>query len=209
MIQMVKDNWYLVAVGAALVLVTALLVSRLIQKRKQEKKEYIQRMKDQALNEALKNNLGRRNAFKKPEQAVPLESSDENAGREKGRTGQILMKLTVTGRPETKISVTGARTENYVVNPEEHVLIGSAVGMNDIILNDKGIAQQHCDFFSYKSHVYVRNLNPACPMMLSRKSNHTKVGEKGVRVLTGDELSVGSSRIEITLIDYVGNVILG
>lgn len=209
MIQLLKDNWYLVAAGAALLLAAVLLINRLIQKRKQEKKEYIQRMKDQVLNEALKNNLGRRNAFKKPEQAVSLESSDEKAGRKQVRTGQILMKLTVTRTPETKISVTGVRIENYVVNPEEHVLIGSAVGMNDIILNDKGIAQQHCDFFSYKAHVYVRNLNPAYPMMLSRKSSHTKVGETGVRVLTGDELSVGSSRIEITLIDYVGNVISG
>lgn len=209
MIQLLKDNWYIVAAGAVLLLAAALLINRLVQKRKQEKKQYTQRMKDQVLNEALKNNLGRRNAFKTPEQAVPLESAGTNAGKEQVRTGQILLKLTVTRMPASKVPVTGTKPENYVVNPEEHVLLGSAAGMNDIILNDKGIAQQHCDFFSYKEHVYVRNLNPAYQMVLSRKSSHTLVGEAGVRILTGDELSMGSSRIEITLIDYVGNVISG
>lgn len=197
MMGLLKEYWYAAAAGAVLLFAAALLANRIVKNKKREKEQFEKRMKDQVLNEALKNNLGRRNAFKEPDHAVPLEGTPGGAGS--ARAGQAVMKLTVAG----------SRAASYVVNPEEHVLLGSAEGMNDIILKDERIAQQHCDFFSYKGHVYVRNLNPAYPMALRRGGNQAMVGEQGVRVLTGDQVLMGSHRVEITLMDYVGTVIEG
>ncbi len=199
MIQVWKENWYFAAAGAVLLIVGLLAVNRFLKDRKQKKEQYTKRMKDQVLNEALKNNLGRRNAFKKPDQAVPLEEERQQNPEESVRNGQIVMKLTVTG----------AKTESYVVNPEEHVLLGSADGMNDIILKDRNIAQQQCDIFLYKNSVYVRSLNDGFQMALRRRSSQTPVGGKGIRILTGDQILMGNYRIQVTLMDYVGNVISG
>lgn len=195
MIQILKDNWYFVIAGAAVLLAAALFLNRQSQKRKREKEQYNRRMKDQVLNEALKNNLGSRNVFKEPNQVVPLEQRDSR----RGDKGRIVLKLTVTG----------GQRQSYVVNPEEHVLIGSAKGMNDIILEDKGAARQHCDIFLYQDHIYVRNLNPAYRMLLKRKNNQLPVEDRGVKLLTGDRILIGKSRIEVTLMDYAGNTISG
>lgn len=198
MLQILKENWYLAVVGAAVFAAALFLVYRQWKSGKEKKQQYEQRMKDQALTEALKNNFGRRNAFRKQEHVTPLEKADERK-QQTDKKGLLVMKLTVLGHGR----------ESYVVNPEEHVLLGRTEGMNDIILNDKNIAPQQSDIFLYKNHIYVRNLECSIPVAVGRKGGRTAVGEQGVRLLTGDIIYMGSSRIQVAIMDYLGNLVEG
>lgn len=197
MLQKIQEHWYFAAAGAAVV-VLLLLFHKWKSQQKKKKEQYEKRMKDQALNEALKNNFGRRNAFRQSQSATPLEQQDVEK-TENDSQGLIVMKLQVLGKDK----------KSYVVSPEEHVLLGSTEGMNDVVLNDKNIAPQQCDIFLHKEHVYVRNLNLERRMVLTRKGGQMELGEQGVQVLTGDILYMGNSRIQITLMDYMGNTIAG
>ncbi|MDD3253290.1 MAG: FHA domain-containing protein [Lachnospiraceae bacterium] len=198
MIHLLRGNWYLV-VAAAVVLGSLILLNRSVQKKKKREEQYAYRVKDQVLNEALKNNLGRRNAFNASSQAAPLEDELNEKHEDQIRKGQIVLKLTVTG----------AKTQNYVVNPEEHILVGSAEGMNDIVLKDKNIAQQQCDIFLHEHGVYIRNLNLNYSTILKRKGNQIRIEEKGVRILSRDQIILGNCKIQVMLMDYVGNIIPG
>lgn len=199
MLQILKENWYLIVAGAAVFAAALFLIYRKWKAGKEKKQQYEQRMKDQALTEALKNNFGRRNAFRKQESVMPLEKADSLKNEQTDNKGLLVMKLTVLGHDR----------ESYVVNPEEHVLLGRTEGMNDIILNDKNIAPQQSDIFLYKNHIYVRNLEYSFPVAVGRKGGRTAVGEQGVRLLTGDIIYMGSSRIQVAIMDYLGNPVEG
>lgn len=199
MLQILKENWYLIAIGAAVVAAALFLIYRNWRSGKEKRQLYDQRMRDQALTEALKNNFGRRNAFRKQEKVTSLEKADSLKNEQMDKKDLLVMKLTVLGHEK----------ESYVVNPEEHVLLGRTEGMNDIILNDKNIAHQQSDIFLYKNHIYIRNLECSFPVVVGRKGGRTAVGEQGVRLLTGDIIYMGSSRIQVTIMDYMGNPIEG
>ena len=44
-------------------------------------------------------------------------------------------------------------------------------------------------------------------MELRRKVRQTAVGEKAIRVLTGDQIRIGVHIIQVSLMDYKGNLI--
>lgn len=197
MLQNIQEHWYVAAAGAAIV-VFLLLFHNWKSQRKKKKEQYDQRMKDQALNEALKNNLGRRNAFRQSQAATPLEQQ-EMPQKETDSRGLMVMKLQLLGREK----------KSYVVSPQEHILIGSAEGMNDVVLNDQNIAPQQCDIFLHKEHVYIHNLNLDRHMLLTRRGGRMELGEQSVQLLTGDIIYMGNSRLQVTLMDYMGNTIAG
>lgn len=198
MIQLLLKYRYFLAAGVVVVLLLILFQNK--RKEKNQKKEtYEKRVKDQILNEALKNNFGRRNAFKEADKAEPMESCMDLRKSDTEKRGSIVMKL----------SVVGDQTKSYVINPEKHVLIGRAEGLNDIVLNGENIARQHCDVFMYENRVYVKNLDSSYPMALSRKSSRTMVEKQEIRVMTGDIILIGGYKIHVTLTDYMGNIIAG
>ncbi len=198
MLTIIKTYWPLaLAIAAAAIAVLAIIL-KLVRRKKEERAAYEARLKDQVLNEALKNSLGKRSPFQKQDSARPLEAAAGPAQKQAvAEEGKIVVKLTVTGR----------RSANYVVNPEKDVLVGSREGGCDVVLSEQGVEARHCSIFSYKGGVYIRNLSSSGETILKRKSQSTRVSDKGIRVFTGDMVQIGVCRIQITLMDYIGNVI--
>lgn len=198
MLTIIKTYWPLALAVAAAAIAAVIIIFKLIRIKKKEKTAYEARLKDQVLNEALKNSLGKQNVIRGQGSARPLETdvraTQKPAAAEEGK---IVVKLTVTGK----------RPANYVVNPEKDVVIGSREGGSEIVLPEKGIGPRHCSIFSYKGGIYIRNLSGSYETILKRKNKSTSVSDKGIRVFTGDIIQIGVCRIQITLMDYIGNVI--
>ena len=196
MIQYLKDKWYLILAAVILVAVF-IVVQYIMKKRKIKREQYEQRLKDQVLSEALKNSRTSKNVFVTGTQAAPLDIENVPGRTEGARGGKIVVQLAVSGE----------KTELYVVKPEEHVLLGSAPGMNKIVLPATNVAQQQCDVFLHHEYVYVKNLNLNFPMALRRKKQQAPVGEKGIRIVTGDVMLIGPYQVQVTLMDYEGNIV--
>ena len=94
-----------------------------------------------------------------------------------------------------------------MLNPEDHILLGSSEDGNDIVLPGKDVAPKQCDIFQYKDQVYVKSLDLSFPVELRRKIRQTAVTDKAIRVLTGDQIRIGVHIIQISLMDYKGNLI--
>ena len=196
MIHFLKEKWYYAAAALALLLVLV-LVSRYLKKRKEKKEQYQKILKDQALSESLKNSRSRKNVFSQGSQAEPLKMEEAAAQKKETAAG---------GRVIVQLSVMGAKSDSYMLNPEDHVLLGSREGMNDIVLPGEDVAPQQCDIFLCQGQVYVRSLDPGYPVVLQRKRLKTIVGEQAVKLLTGDGLRVGASHIVVSLMDYKGKL---
>lgn len=191
MLKWIITHGYLLLPVLILIAVLVIL-QRNWKKRQEEKARRDKRLKDQILAEALKNSRGKRSSFGGKGKAEPL---DLNQDPQKNIKGVIVVQMTMGGN----------KAERYAMNPEDHILLGAAEGMNDIVLQDSNIAQQQCDIFMYQEQVYVRNLNSSYPMGLKRGNQRTPVGDRGIRILTGDTLWLGSCQIRIALMDYAGN----
>lgn len=198
MLSFLKTYWYLifVAVSSLISLVRVILNKR--KKAKEENEEYQKKLKNEALNEALKNSIAHHNAFSKEKQATPIGGTNSNEQQENMRQGLLLMRVMLM-----------SDGSSYVVSLQERVSLGSAAGQNDIVLQGETVAPHQCEYFMYQGHVFVRNLSPGNPVILRRKKNQASVDERGIQILTGDEMIIGGYRIQITFMDYVGNTILG
>jgi len=186
---------YVIPVLLLLLLVAGIHVWRSGKKEKQKK--YDQKLREQALTEALKNGRGKKNGFQDDHQAQSMEQVIEN--EHLIERNQVVVRLTVSGR----------QNSDYILSPEKHILIGSAPGMNEIVLDGDGIAQRQCDIFLHNNRVYIKNLYPACQVVLRRKNRQTTLTGQAVRMITGDKIIVGSCKISVSMMDYVGNTIQG
>ena len=81
--------------------------------------------------------------------------------------------------------------------------------MNEIVLDSENIARQQCDIFLYNDQVYIKNMVPTVPVILRRGSSQMTLANQAVRILTGDWIQIGGSRITVSIMDYIGNTIQG
>ena len=195
MTQFLKERWYYVAAAAVLVIIFA-LIGHYLKKRKEKRTQYQKLLKDQALSEALKNSRSRKNVFSENSQAMPMELEQKTRKKEATTGGRIVIQL----------SVLGAKLQNYMLNPEDHILLGNQEGMNDIVLPAEDMAPQQCEIFLYHEEVYVRNLTPGHMVILQRKKQKTAVVDKAVRLLTGDQMRIGTCHVQVFLMDYKGQL---
>lgn len=196
MLDIIKEKWYF-AVAAVALLAVILIANRYLKKYKEKKEQYQKRLKEQALSEALKNNRGRKNVFAQNNQAAPMEMANPGDRQETVPGGRLVVQL----------SLAGQKSGNYVLNPEDHILLGSSADGNDIVLPGKDVAPKQCDIFQYKDQVYVKSLDLSFPVELRRKARQTAVADKAIRMLTGDQIRIGVHIIQISLMDYKGNLI--
>ncbi|RKJ02690.1 FHA domain-containing protein [bacterium D16-54] len=196
MLDIIKEKWYFAA-AAVVLLAVILIANRYLKKYKEKKEQYQKRLKEQALSEALKNSRGRKNVFAQNNQAAPMETANPGEGQETVPGGRLVVQL----------SLVGQKSGSYVLNPEDHILLGSSEDGNDIVLPGKDVAPKQCDIFQYKDQVYVKSLDLSFPVELRRKVRQTAVTNKAIRVLTGDQIRIGVHIIQISLMDYKGNLI--
>ena len=190
-----------VVIGIGLsVLAVSILAGILLwrKKKKEQRQQYEQRVKQEALDKALKNNYAGREGDQTVQKTEPVESQ-LNRAEEAFKPGTIVVKLTVAGREE----------KSYVVNPENPILIGNEEYENDIVLKGRQEVPVQGKVFLFEGRVYIKNQNSDGMIRLVRKSNQIQVANRGIRILTGDQLWFGSVRLWVTLMDYIGNTIPG
>lgn len=168
------------------------------KKKKGQRQQYEQKVKQEALDKALKNNYAGREMSKTAQRAESVESL-LNREEEAFKPGTIVVKLTVMGQEE----------KSYVVNPENPVFIGNKEYENDIVLKDRGAVPVQGIVFLFEGRVYIKNKNSDGMIRLSRKCNQIQVANRGIRLLTGDQIWFGNVRLLVALMDYIGNIIPG
>lgn len=168
------------------------------KKKKEQKQQYEQKVKQEALDKALKNNYVGREMTQTAQKAESVESL-LNREEEAFKPGTIVVKLTVMGREE----------KSYVVNPENPISIGNEEYENDIVLKGREAVPVQGKVFLFEGRVYIKNQNSDSMIRLVRKSNQIQVANRGIRLLTGDQIWFGSVRLWVTLMDYIGNIIPG
>lgn len=188
-----------VIIGLSVLSICVLAGALLWRKKKREQKQqYEQRVKQEALDKALKNNYAVRETSQIGQKAESVESM-LNRKEDAFKPGTIVVKPTVMGREE----------KSYVVNPENPVSIGNEEYENDIVLKGREIAPLQGKVFLFEGRVYIKNQNSDGMIKLVRKRNQIQVANRGIRILTGDQIWLGDVRLWVTLMDYVGNTIPG
>lgn len=197
MLQLLSVYWYFFAAVAAVLLMIVRIIWKTLMKRRETKEEYQKRLKQQALDEAIKNGGKWQDPFQRQQVRNPV--GQESLGGETNvlNNGTIILRLTILGD----------KKKDYVVNPERHIFMGSQSGGNDILLTGEGVAPRHCELFRYEQRVYIRNICPAWKAVLKRKTKQISIGENGVQVQTGDQILLGQYRIQIELLNHTGNTI--
>lgn len=166
-------------------------------KRTEKKKQYDQRLKEQALTESLKNRAGTESGRRANRQAQSMEQVIEQEHRIE--RNQIVVRLTISGK----------QNRDYVLNPETRILMGKMPGMNGIALDGTGISAKQCEIFLFENHVYLKNLSLSFPVVIRRKNSQMTLSRQAVRIITGDKIVIGNCRISVSMMDYAGNTIQG
>lgn len=174
-----------------------IFLKRKLSMRKLEKEAYKSRLKEQALSQALKNNYSEREVSGYGNTIQPIEKAGRILDSDPIKIENMVVKLTIRGK----------KTEGYILNPQEHIYIGKATGVNKIVLPDPDLADCHCELFSNHGQVYLRNIHPDYQTVLKRKGRSTAVGLKGIQLCTEDRFQIGAYQIRVTLLDYTGKSI--
>lgn len=199
MFQLIKENWFLIP-AAILILAVCIFFIHKYRKAAREKKErYERQLKDQALNEALRNNMARHDTFGWSGQAMPMEQAAKDGQGAGHRQGPVVLHLVVKGRPD----------KSYVLNLQDPIRLGGEPKGNDIVLEGGQVAPQHCEIFRYQGHVYIRDLASGRPTVLKRRDRQTQVGGAGVQIMSGDRLLIGGIQAQIALLDHIGKAVEG
>lgn len=165
--------------------------------KKEREKHYNQKLREQALTESLKNSYGKKNGFQKEYQAQSMAQVMEQE------------HLVERNRQIVRLTISGKQNRDYVLSPEKPILIGSASGKNDIVLEGSCIGAQQCQIFLYNHCVFAKNLNPAYPVLLRRKNNQMNLASQAVRMMTGDRMTLGNHILSVSIMDYIGNTVQG
>ena len=183
--------------AAAAVVVVFIVIQMNRSRKKEERRQYEQNLKDQALTESLRNSRGKKNGFSEDHEAWSMDQVIESE------------RLIERNRRIVRLTVSGRKNSDYILSPEKHILIGKAPGMNEIVLDSENIARQQCDIFLYNDQVYIKNMVPTVPVILRRGSSQMTLANQAVRILTGDWIQIGGSKITVSIMDYIGNTIQG
>lgn len=193
-----KENWYFLLFAIVALIITLKIIFQKRKESREREEQYQKKLKDQVLNEALKNSMAKHNSFAQTSQAAPVEQENPNNRQISVEQGLIMMRLVVTGE----------RKESFVLSPKDGILLGRAKN-NNIVLSNEFVANHQCEIFMYQGHTYVRNLCLDNQIILRRKSQQTLVGKNGVQLQTGDQLMIGYYGIQVAFTDYVGKEIQG
>lgn len=92
-------------------------------------------------------------------------------------------------------------TKKYVFNVANPIKIGSSVKGNDVIVQGDGIADYQCMLFSDGKSIFVKNLSSISRTILSRKRDKAIVDENGLKLQTGDVITIGKITYKVTIVN--------
>lgn len=187
---------------AALALVFFLLIFFLKKFMKyQEKKKEIalaaaDRVRDENLNNIILNSHADRGSNKEVYKPYDVDYSNKEKGSRAdipaGKHGQPMIQL---------IEKTELSTRKFVLNPAKIIRIGSDLQDNDISVLSEGVEPHQCEIFAAGGNVYIRNTGERTRTIIKRKKQQAIADNKGIRLLSGDRILLGTVSYDITITD--------
>lgn len=172
-------------------------------KRREKKKEIAlaaaDRMRDENLNSIILNSYADRSNKKEVYRPYDVDygSPDKGGGGKGSRTdfssgkqGQPMIQL---------VEKTELSTRKFVLNPAKIIRIGSDLQDNDISVLAEGISPHQCEIFAGGGKVYIRNTGEGTRTIIRRKKQQAIADNKGIRLLTGDRILLGTVSYDITI----------
>lgn len=150
---------------------------------------YKDKLREDELNEAIKNQYYRQDKAKKDWKNTPyeVEFNDEDNIR---TTSAVCMHLKCIGRLVTK---------KYLINVNDELYLGRSQN-NGVIFDEKDIDLKQIHFVRQSDELYIQNISVDVPVVFIRKNSRYELTEVLVKVNDGDELEFQESRIIINLV---------
>ncbi|WP_432627725.1 FHA domain-containing protein [Brotaphodocola sp.] len=190
---------YLLGIVCIALVLGGFLLWKRWKEQKEERVSYQEKIKDKVLDEAIKNNTLALKQLEK-ESILSLEEQIQNDNKKSKDQECVIVELTVHSK---------AGEQNYILNPEKTIHIGSEKGRNDLVLQDEKIAKKQCEIFLHNREVYVKKIDQRFGVWIQRKEHYKELEESAIKLMTGDKLYMNNYQILIVLMDYMGNVISG
>lgn len=201
---LIKYNPPLLIVAFALALFLLIFFLKKFMKHREKKKEIAlaaaDRVRDENLNNIILNSHADRSNSKEVYKPYDVDYSQDKAGREKrdrtdifaGKQGQPMIQL---------IEKTELSTRKFVLNPAKIIRIGSDLQNNDISVLSEGVEPHQCEIFAAGGNVYIRNTGEKTRTIIKRKKQQAIADNKGIRLLSGDRILLGTVSYDITITD--------
>lgn len=180
----------------------SIILLKKIFRRNQKNKELAQaaadKIRDENLNNAILNNSTRNGAkevYKPYDVDYSNTNGENNKGtRERDKMGESHVMIRLVEKTELS-------TRKFMLNPMKKIHIGSDLQDNDIVVLTEGVSLHQCEIFSVGDKVYIKNLSSENKTIIKRKKEQAIVDEKGIRLLSNDEVILGCVSYDITIIN--------
>lgn len=194
-LQMLGISGRTLAIAGIFLLAVLLSVCiHLMRRRKvarEQEQHAVQRMREEALNRALANPMGKTGAesFEKQRRPFQVEySKGEESQKEKGQSR--MFQIT---------EVTELSQKKYMFRCEEQVSIGNQFGTIMILPETAEAGQAYCQVFFYEGANYVRSTGQT-EVLLKRRGKQAIVNQAGIRLQSRDTFTVGNTAFQITFL---------
>lgn len=185
---------YKVLVAAVVVVLVIGIIWIKSKKSKEKELRMIaeDKLRDQALNKALANHLYSKSDSEANIESIPYEVdyNQKQLSTTTSHKGRIMLQITECSQLSKR---------KFMVELEETIKIGRAKE-NPITIKAPGVLPVHCEIFAYQNQVFIRDFS-GNQTLLKRKKQNVYVDEKGLKLKTGDQVIIGDTALEITIVD--------
>lgn len=201
--ELVRNNIkYILIMAIVILLFVLIILLKKVIRKKQKNKELRQAAEDKLRDENLNNVILNSHAESKHLRGVhvpydvdysnPRGDNKNHSDHSKKENGHVMLQL---------VEKTELSTRKFMLNPAKKIYIGSDLQNNDIAVLDENISLRQCEIFAVKDKIYIRNLSHENQTILRRKKEQAIVDEKGLRMLSGDNIILGNVTYEVTIKD--------
>lgn len=182
----------LIAIGVIILIIMAIKLRNKKAKEKELKVIAEDKLRDQALNKALANDLYGHQNNKASMESLPYEVdyNQKQLDKRVAKKGKIMLQITECSELSKR---------KFMIELSENIKIGRAKE-NPIVIKEQGALPVHCEIFAYHNEVYVRDFS-GNKTILRRKRQNVYVDEHGLKLKTGDKLVIENTILEIIIID--------
>lgn len=184
----------LIAAGIALLVLLTLCLSMVCKKHnkaRENQRQAARRVREEALDRALSNSIGAvpaagRGKIRRPFR-VDYSQGEKNA--KKQNEDVRMYQLT---------EITELSERRYMFRRSEQLYIGRQFGSICILPGPGASEQAYCRLFDYQNEIFVRSMGNE-RILLTRRGKQAVVDNNGLKLHTGDMLSIGDTIYKIDL----------
>lgn len=185
---------YKILMAVIIAVVVIVMIWLRVKKVKEKELKMIaeDKLRDEALNRALANDLcGDQKAGGNIE-SLPYEVDYNQSQLNNRQTKQDKMMLQITACCELS-------KRKFMIELKDAIQIGRAKE-NTIIIKEQGVLPVHCEIFRHLNDVYVKDFS-GNRTLLNRKKQQVYVGDKGIKLKTGDKIVIENTILEVTIVE--------